>query len=832
MNLAPQTCPQCGGPLQVTADHQAGFCSNCRHVFTLQLDVRINNLASLIQAGMEYLRQGDFNNAEEQARKIVDLDASRGEGWLLKAAASFDIAQANQSFVTGTRNLGEEERREFALIFKPLALHVWKKANQMLVREAGKPGMSRAAKQHFEIKAKAAQLSAFAVELSPLTGWQEELTKYTPIKSWQEHSQAERNDIFDVLTNFDSKASSDLDTFIVCRDRFIKGLTERLPDEYAAFAEQKEDWDDPTLLPTARVAQPHPVAPHTRPPMGCGGWFAVLFVLILLVGIVGSLVTGDDETSKQEQQRRLTPHEFGWSMGRGLLRSATVDSGSGGMVVFAQSCRAENPTVKTYTNAQYQQFLNGLMDAYIEWRRNGYAVLNTEIRDSTPGTTAPTNTPAIAPAVVAPTNTPSPEPTAAVASQASERSPSGDLVVERRKSKEGEYGDAEIWLAWADGSRSPERLCSHNWRSGQVSFSPDEHWIVVTDGGGPGSSMGTTLRAFYREKQNIYHEMEDAGIENQAAKAALRLHNAPPTAELDHTYAEVAGWSSAGRVLEVNVWGRGSGYGRLEETKVDVVMSALRANYHRAAPEIRSVAPVQTSVPRVVAPEAANPAPERTAKNQADAELNTVYARLMAASGPTQQKRLREEERAWIKWRDKEADLLAKNSITPANDYETGSLRALTRLIQERTEVLKAALKEVSTATSPTVQTPPVQPTGQSPQPPASPLSRVYTVPELKKLSGTRPTGAGLRGDFVLVSREGNQLLLQSRANLSSFGITSTTNGQPDIYRGRTFVKVICTRDVSQFINSQLVTIPAEQALRIISVSKNNQGRIDVEAAY
>ena len=111
-------------------------------------------------------------------------------------------------------------------------------------------------------------------------------------------------------------------------------------------------------------------------------------------------------------------------------------------------------------------------------------------------------------------------------------------------------------------------------------------------------------------------------------------------------------------------------------------------------------------------------------------------------------------------------------------------------------------------------------------------LSRVYTVPELKKLAGTRPSGAGLRGDFVLVSREGNRLLLQSRVELSNFGITSTTNGQADVYRGHTFVTVDCTKDPSRFINGQLVTIPAEQALRIISVSKNSQDRIDVEAVY
>ena len=124
------------------------------------------------------------------------------------------------------------------------------------------------------------------------------------------------------------------------------------------------------------------------------------------------------------------------------------------------------------------------------------------------------------------------------------------------------------------------------------------------------------------------------------------------------------------------------------------------------------------------------------------------------------------------------------------------------------------------------------QPAAPTPIPAPVTLSRVYTVPEMKKLAGSRPAGAGLRGDFVLVKREGNQVLLQSRMELRSFGIMSYTNGQEDVYRGHTFVAVTCTKDMGRFINGQLVTIPAEQPLRIISVSKNSQDRIDVEASF
>ena len=85
---------------------------------------------------------------------------------------------------------------------------------------------------------------------------------------------------------------------------------------------------------------------------------------------------------------------------------------------------------------------------------------------------------------------------------------------------------------------------------------------------------------------------------------------------------------------------------------------------------------------------------------------------------------------------------------------------------------------------------------------------------------------------LVLVRRDGNEMLLQSRMDMQRWGVTGTTNGQEDIYRGHTFVRVDCTNDMSRLVNGQFVTIPAEQALRIISVTKNSEGRISVEASF
>ena len=269
------------------------------------------------------------------------------------------------------------------------------------------------------------------------------------------------------------------------------------------------------------------------------------------------------------------------------------------------------------------------------------------------------------------------------------------------------------------------------------------------------------------------------------------------------------------------------------------------------------------------APAAVTPAPQpqspgdvQASLDRADAELNAVYRRLMLAAGPTQQKQLRENEREWIKRRDAEADGTIQDSPSAGGDQRVNRLLAMTNLIQQRTRTL-AALEGTGAFTSPrttpagdggpssglqkrlpngavadpyanytTVHAPSTQPVRQSPPPLPAPLARVYTVPELKQLSGTKPTGAGLRGDFVLVSREGDRVLLQSRLELSDFGVTSFTNGKADVYRGRTFVNVTCRRDIGPLIRGQLVSVPAEQPLRIVSVSTNSQGRIDVEALF
>ena len=141
------------------------------------------------------------------------------------------------------------------------------------------------------------------------------------------------------------------------------------------------------------VAGATSVRPSNQQPgarLGCGAWTVAAISILFIAGLIGHLVTkGDDQptTTKRPEsaQRPLTPHEFGRGLGHELLRNATIDSGSGSMVVFAQGCRVENPTVKTYSPAEFNQFQAGLIDAYLDWRLNGYTVPSREIKDSPSG---------------------------------------------------------------------------------------------------------------------------------------------------------------------------------------------------------------------------------------------------------------------------------------------------------------------------------------------------------------------------------------------------------------------------------------------------------------
>jgi uncharacterized protein YecT (DUF1311 family) len=86
---------------------------------------------------------------------------------------------------------------------------------------------------------------------------------------------------------------------------------------------------------------------------------------------------------------------------------------------------------------------------------------------------------------------------------------------------------------------------------------------------------------------------------------------------------------------------------------------------------------------------------ENAAVDRANAEIDKVYGQLMKKLDPEQQKSLKEAQRAWIKWRDVEADLIARvGGAVGGSAMRVDFANAQNKLIKERTEALKGYLKE------------------------------------------------------------------------------------------------------------------------------------------
>lgn len=81
---------------------------------------------------------------------------------------------------------------------------------------------------------------------------------------------------------------------------------------------------------------------------------------------------------------------------------------------------------------------------------------------------------------------------------------------------------------------------------------------------------------------------------------------------------------------------------------------------------------------------------EAAAVDRANAGIEKVYNQLLSKLEPEQQKSLKEAQRAWIKWRDAEADLIARlGGAIGGSALRVDYAKAQAKLIEERTEVLK-----------------------------------------------------------------------------------------------------------------------------------------------
>jgi uncharacterized protein YecT (DUF1311 family) len=88
---------------------------------------------------------------------------------------------------------------------------------------------------------------------------------------------------------------------------------------------------------------------------------------------------------------------------------------------------------------------------------------------------------------------------------------------------------------------------------------------------------------------------------------------------------------------------------------------------------------------------------ENAAVDQANAKLDAVYKKLMSKLDADGQKALKEAERAWIKWRDDEAMLMARvGGAVGGSSMRVDFANAQKKLIDQRIEVLNEYLKQTA----------------------------------------------------------------------------------------------------------------------------------------
>ena len=86
---------------------------------------------------------------------------------------------------------------------------------------------------------------------------------------------------------------------------------------------------------------------------------------------------------------------------------------------------------------------------------------------------------------------------------------------------------------------------------------------------------------------------------------------------------------------------------------------------------------------------------EQASVDRANGELDKLYKQLMSKLDAEQQKSLREAQRAWIKWRDAEAEIIARvGGAVGGSALRVDYLNAQGKLIKERADVLRGYLKE------------------------------------------------------------------------------------------------------------------------------------------
>ena len=87
---------------------------------------------------------------------------------------------------------------------------------------------------------------------------------------------------------------------------------------------------------------------------------------------------------------------------------------------------------------------------------------------------------------------------------------------------------------------------------------------------------------------------------------------------------------------------------------------------------------------------------EQANLDRANASLDELYQRLMRALPAEDQKALKDAERAWIAWRDQEANLRARLETEGGSARRVAFLEASIELVQERQKLLEEYRKKLA----------------------------------------------------------------------------------------------------------------------------------------
>lgn len=93
MSLTSAKCPNCGASIQVDSDRQEAFCSYCGSKVTVQEAVNLvkidasADLANFLEIAKTAIESHNGEEGHLYANKVLEIDSTNGEAWLLKMKA-------------------------------------------------------------------------------------------------------------------------------------------------------------------------------------------------------------------------------------------------------------------------------------------------------------------------------------------------------------------------------------------------------------------------------------------------------------------------------------------------------------------------------------------------------------------------------------------------------------------------------------------------------------------------------------------------------------------------------------------------------------------------